>query len=51
MLHWIERFVRRDITLVLGGVCFILLLAGLLHVFEPRKIVKWDDVVAGAVRQ
>jgi hypothetical protein len=48
MLKWMEQSFRREFALVVWGACFIVLLVGMLHVFEPRKIVKWDDVLAEA---
>ncbi len=46
MINWLERSFRRDSMLLVWGACFILLLAAVVHVLEPRKIVKWDDVPA-----
>ena len=46
MRKWLERFLRRDLLLVVWALGFILLVSTLLHVFEPRRIVKWDDVLA-----
>jgi hypothetical protein len=48
MLKWMEQSFRREFALVVLGACFIVLLVGMLHIFEPRKIVKWDDVHAEA---
>lgn len=46
MRKWLERSFRRDLILVLLAMGFIVLISALLHVLEPRKIVKWDDLAA-----
>ncbi|MFN3891040.1 MAG: hypothetical protein ACK4MV_11630 [Beijerinckiaceae bacterium] len=46
MRRWLQRFARRDLLLLLWGFGFILLMSALLHILEPRRIVKWDDMLA-----
>lgn len=48
MRKWLECSSRRDVILVLLALGFIVLVSTSLHVLEPRKIVKWDEVVAEA---
>ena len=49
MRRWLERIFRRDLFLVALSLGFILLLSWLVHLAEPRRIVKWDEVLrAGA---
>lgn len=45
MRKWLERTFRRDFALLALGLGFILLLCWLVYLIEPRRIVKWDEVV------